>query len=152
MTSQTTPNRFQEELNYNKDKARFEELLKKHFSGQGLDESESDEFSSLGSEMFGKSSSGSLSNQRNFTPNRMDSSSTPSTLSSQSSENTLGSNVSKASSGLARVLQENRSMKEQFINVRLKDVEEELFDMDKTFNTAALYNATFLLFMKYLFT
>jgi hypothetical protein len=57
--------------------------------------------------------------------------------------------ASKASSGFARVLSENKTMKDLFVNIRLKDVEEDVFKMDKQFIAAATFNAGFLLFIKY---
>lgn len=152
ISSVQTPNKFQDELDHYEDRSKFDVLLRKHFGGKALSKSEADDFKSLGIKLFGEDSGKLVTN---FTPTKkrgLDRSSSspcvPSTISSLSSEGTGESSNSKASSGLARVLHENRAMKKQFVNVRLKDVEEELFDMDKTFHAAAIYHADYLLFMK----
>jgi hypothetical protein len=152
MTSPQCSENFQEEFGSLSDKARLEVLLRKHFSGQALSADEGNSFKELGLKVFGASSKDSLP-ETNFTPTRKRGleRSTPSSLSSLSSENTTDTTVSKASAGLARVLHENRSMKEQFCNNKLKDIEQSLFKMDETFHAAASYNASFLFFMKYFY-
>jgi hypothetical protein len=156
MASSKTSDQFQENVDYSADRARFEELLKKHFCGQALDENEAKDFKILGTKIFRDSpSSGPSLSSANFTPLRKRgrernlSPSIPSTMSSLSSDNSVETTVSKASSGFARVLLENRAMKDIFVNIRLKDVEGDIFKMEKEFNDAAIYHAGFLLFIKY---
>jgi hypothetical protein len=158
MASSKTSDQFQENVDdYSADRARFEELLKKHFCGQALDENEAKDFSFLGTKIFRDSpSSGPSLSSANFTPTRkrgrerlVPPFSEASTVSSLSSDSSVETAASKASSGFARVLSENKTMKDLFVNIRLKDVEEDVFKMDKQFIAAATFNAGFLLFIKY---
>ncbi len=70
------------------------------------------------------------------------------TDSSSSSSTASSSKLSKTSSGLAKVLEENKSFKLKFAETRIQDVEAEIFAMHAEFEAAANYHAPFLLFMK----
>jgi hypothetical protein len=70
------------------------------------------------------------------------------TDSSQTSSSSTFSGLSKTSSGYAKVLSQNKACKSHFADIRIADVEEHIFSMNKEFQLAADYHAPFLLFMK----
>ncbi len=70
------------------------------------------------------------------------------TDSSSCSSNSNSSSISKSSSGLAKVLSENKAFKIKFSETRIADVETEIFAMHQEFSSAADYHAPFLLYMK----
>ncbi len=72
--------------------------------------------------------------------------------SGMSSITTNGSdNISKSSSGFAKILSENRAMKMHFADTRIKDVEKKIMAMEPEFKLAAQFHANFILTMKYMF-
>jgi hypothetical protein len=90
-----------------------------------------------------------------ITPSRDDSqnsqtstSSSMTTSSSGGSSSTDNSGLSKASRCLARILSDNRTHKNNFAEVRISDVEKEIFAMEKEFHAAAEFHAPFLNLMK----
>jgi hypothetical protein len=81
---------------------------------------------------------------------RCNSTTVPSTVSTlTTNESASGTLISKASSGLVKILSENRAMKSKFIDLKIGDVETEIYGMDKDFELAAQFHATFILFIKY---
>jgi hypothetical protein len=135
------------DFNRENDEAELEQLYRKKYGGLlKLTEEDIATIQKLELRKFGNTGYAVLTPVRQQDRLTMSSSSASSTSSSISSG---GSLLTKASTGFAKVLGENRMFKNKFAETRILDVEEEIFAMNKEFHSAAEYHAPFLLFMKY---
>jgi hypothetical protein len=131
---------------------KLELLMQKKYGVNKADFTEEDEASLQATYFIKFGNSGHISqNHKSLgtpmrkSPNTLNAPSTVSSMTSNDSENTF---LSKASSGLLKVLAENRAMKTKFQEVKIKNIEKQIFNMDADFVMAAEFHATFLLFIK----